>query len=65
MNTLISEARKKGFTRGAVCQIKGDVRVMTTGRIVDYNGNLMVMAQHPFFIRFRGEWCAEVLKKNK
>jgi hypothetical protein len=65
MNPLITEAREKGFVYRAVCQTKGDVRVMTSGRIVDYNGNLLVMCQYPFFIRWRGEWVAEVMKKNK
>lgn len=65
MNPLITEAREKGFVYGAVCETNGDMRVLTSGRIIEQNGNLLVMCQSPFFIRFRGKWVAEVLKKKK
>ena len=63
--SLIADARSKGFIRGAACITHQGLRIMTSGRIKEYeNGNLQVMCQSPFFIRWRGGWVAEVMKKN-
>jgi len=57
----IQDARNRGFVRGAKVEFHGDLRVMSSSRIKEIDGNLLAMHNYPFFIYFRGRWCAKVL----
>jgi len=62
----IAEARKKGFVKGAKISSYNDLRIMTNHKLIEYdNGNIITTGSHPFWIRFRGKWVAEVLNSKK
>lgn len=56
------EARALGYVRGVRIEIGGDIRTMTSGRIIETNGNLLAMGSNPFWIYFRNHWTGRILK---
>ena len=60
----IAEARKMGFGIGVDCAVHGGVRTMQSDRMLQQGDNVLAMGSHPFFLRYKGEWVAEVKKRK-
>ena len=62
----ILEARKRGFVRGVAVEVFGQFRIMTSNRIVQIGDNLMAMGNSPFWLFYKNEWVAKIIKtKNE
>ena len=63
---LISEAREKGFKKNAWVQVLGqtELRKMTKNTLNVCGDNILTTGISPFFIRYKGQWIAEVISKS-
>ena len=63
---LISEAREKGFKKNAWVQVLGqtELRKITKNTLKVCGDNILTTGISPFFIRFKGQWTAVVLRRG-